>query len=140
MILWDIVYFYHFFWCCRLQLFRHLPRLLVTQTPHRIIQNIPPVDGQKSHGLLSAWVRNGVISTHQIFWSHQTGARYVVVSILNITSGWHILLTPAWFFTTSYYWLTGTSGQSGFDVSTRLTRTLYFFIRRAALSHRLLRF
>ncbi|ATI85662.1 hypothetical protein NDH23_004650 [Salmonella enterica subsp. enterica serovar Muenchen] len=23
-------------------------------TPHRIIQNIPPVDGQKSHGLLSA--------------------------------------------------------------------------------------
>ncbi|EDV2993314.1 TPA: PagK family vesicle-borne virulence factor [Salmonella enterica subsp. houtenae serovar O:57:z4,z32:-] len=26
---------------------------------------------------------------------HRTGARYVVVSILNITSGWHILLTPA---------------------------------------------
>ncbi|HIA0312513.1 TPA: hypothetical protein ACWOS7_003383, partial [Salmonella enterica subsp. enterica] len=37
---------------------------------------------------------------------------------LNITSGWCILLTPACFFTTSYYWLTGTSGQSGEAVST----------------------
>lgn len=52
---------------------------------HQIIQNIPPVAGC------------------QISWKHWIGVRFVAVSIQNITSGWHILLTPVWFFTMLYY-------------------------------------